>query len=58
MAKVLCLLELVDSYPSEAFHCNQCGEHLYGKDSVDLVQDIILELDAKVGQSEDIVMAS
>ena len=47
---------IIDEVP--AYICSQCGEHLFGKDSVDLIQEMTMELDTKIQQSQDIAVAS
>ena len=41
-----------------AYICSQCGEHLMGRDSVDLIQEMTLELDTKIQHSGEMLAAS
>ena len=47
---------IIDEIP--AFVCEQCGEHLFGNHSVDLIQEMTQELDLKIKQSHEIAFAS
>jgi len=47
---------IIDEVP--AYVCKQCGEHLFGTGSVDLIQEMTLELDTKIQHSQILARAS